>query len=147
MQQAVKQFGDLLVNEYGTVESYLISPAGVKKWTDWDIKAEKVHGITREDLVGREANGDEGRAVRDNRGLGIGVGLRLLQFRRASSQESRDDETAQPPKASWSDAAWGSSDRSSPWAFSNWGKSVSESVAEHDTAAVSVKRSEGNCNS
>jgi hypothetical protein len=35
----------------GSIECYLISPAGIAEWTDWDIEAEKVHGISRAELV------------------------------------------------------------------------------------------------
>ena len=38
----------------GPIESYLISPAGIESWTDWDPVSEKVHGISRSDLL---ANG------------------------------------------------------------------------------------------
>jgi DNA polymerase III epsilon subunit-like protein len=35
----------------GKSESYLIRPAW--NWTDWDIRAERIHGISREDLADR----------------------------------------------------------------------------------------------
>jgi hypothetical protein len=35
----------------GSIESYLISPEGIEEWTDWDPEAEKVHGISRRELV------------------------------------------------------------------------------------------------
>lgn len=35
----------------GSIESHLISPEGIDGWTDWDVNAQKVHGITREDLI------------------------------------------------------------------------------------------------
>ena len=35
----------------GSIESYLISPAGIEGWTDWDLAAEKVHGISRQVLA------------------------------------------------------------------------------------------------
>jgi hypothetical protein len=38
-------FGD------GSIESHLISPRGMPSWTDWDIKSEAIHGISRSDLV------------------------------------------------------------------------------------------------
>jgi hypothetical protein len=46
----------------GSIESYLISPAGIEKWTDWDPASEKVHGISRSDLV---AHGLDPRVVCD----------------------------------------------------------------------------------
>jgi hypothetical protein len=38
-------------NPDGSIESHLISPAGIADWTDWDTEAEKVHGISRRELV------------------------------------------------------------------------------------------------
>ncbi len=35
----------------GKIESYLISPAGVANWTDWDMQAQALHGITRKELL------------------------------------------------------------------------------------------------
>jgi len=35
----------------GSVESYLISPEGVDKWTDWSLEAQNVHGISRQELA------------------------------------------------------------------------------------------------
>jgi hypothetical protein len=35
----------------GSIESHLISPAGIEHWTDWSILSEKVHGITRDELL------------------------------------------------------------------------------------------------
>jgi len=46
----------------GSIESHLISPAGIKEWTDWDPAAEKVHGISRQELV---ANGVAPNSVCD----------------------------------------------------------------------------------
>jgi hypothetical protein len=37
--------------EDGTIESHLISPAGIADWTEWDAEAEKIHGIRREELI------------------------------------------------------------------------------------------------
>ncbi|HXG68392.1 MAG TPA: hypothetical protein VNO70_25075 [Blastocatellia bacterium] len=37
--------------EDGSIEDYLISPQHVQTWTDWDPEAEKVHGISREELL------------------------------------------------------------------------------------------------
>jgi len=35
-------------NELGDIESYLINPATVESWTDWDLYAEhEIHGISR----------------------------------------------------------------------------------------------------
>jgi hypothetical protein len=31
----------------GRIEAYLISPAGIPRWTDWSVEAEKLHGISR----------------------------------------------------------------------------------------------------
>jgi|SRR5215813_1780583 len=38
-------------NGDGSIESHLISPAGIEAWTDWDPEAERVHGISRRELV------------------------------------------------------------------------------------------------
>lgn len=35
----------------GSLESYLISPADIADWTDWEREAEKVHGIPRQQLL------------------------------------------------------------------------------------------------
>jgi hypothetical protein len=35
----------------GSIESYLISPAGIDSWTDWDPASEQVHGISRDTLL------------------------------------------------------------------------------------------------
>lgn len=35
----------------GSVESHLISPAGVAGWSDWEVKAQAVHGISRAELL------------------------------------------------------------------------------------------------
>jgi hypothetical protein len=37
--------------EDGSIESHLISPAGVDGWTDWDSAAERLHGIPRRKLL------------------------------------------------------------------------------------------------
>ncbi len=37
--------------EDGSIESYLISPASVEGWTEWDAEAEKVHGIPRDETI------------------------------------------------------------------------------------------------
>lgn len=34
----------------GSIESHLISPEGVSKWTDWSLKAQEIHGISRNEL-------------------------------------------------------------------------------------------------
>lgn len=31
----------------GSIEAHLISPAGIPRWTDWSVEAEKLHGISR----------------------------------------------------------------------------------------------------
>src|SRR6266542_2743563 len=31
----------------GAIETHLISPAGIDRWTDWSVEAEKLHGISR----------------------------------------------------------------------------------------------------
>jgi hypothetical protein len=36
----------------GSVESHLISPAGIDTWEDWSLISQQVHGITREELLG-----------------------------------------------------------------------------------------------
>src|SRR5262249_27143798 len=38
-------------NQDGSIESHLISPAGIDSWIDWDPEAEKVHGISRPELI------------------------------------------------------------------------------------------------
>lgn len=35
----------------GSIESYLISPAGIESWTDWSTLSQKVHGIPRDELL------------------------------------------------------------------------------------------------
>ncbi|HNH45247.1 MAG TPA: hypothetical protein PK633_14300 [Agitococcus sp.] len=35
----------------GHIQSYLISPMGIKSWTDWSAKAEKIHGISQDTLI------------------------------------------------------------------------------------------------
>ena len=35
----------------GTIEAYLISPAGIPRWMDWSPEAEKLHGISRATLL------------------------------------------------------------------------------------------------
>lgn len=35
----------------GTIESHLISPANIGRWTDWSAKAEQLHGIRRGQLL------------------------------------------------------------------------------------------------
>lgn len=35
----------------GSIECYLISPAGIEEWTDWSLLSEKVHGIARDELL------------------------------------------------------------------------------------------------
>lgn len=35
----------------GSIESYLISPSGINKWTDWSAKSERLHGITQRQLL------------------------------------------------------------------------------------------------
>jgi hypothetical protein len=39
--------------EDGSIESYLISPQEMPEWTDWDIKAERIHGIKKQELLKR----------------------------------------------------------------------------------------------
>jgi hypothetical protein len=34
-----------------SVESHLISPAGIMAWTDWSIVAQRLHGLSREQLL------------------------------------------------------------------------------------------------
>lgn len=34
-----------------SIESHLISPASVARWTDWHAKAEALHGLSREQLI------------------------------------------------------------------------------------------------
>jgi hypothetical protein len=38
-------------DQEGNIESYLISPAAIKSWTDWSAKAEKIHGISQDTLI------------------------------------------------------------------------------------------------
>ena len=35
----------------GVIESHLISPAGIERWTDWSTQAERLHGISRAQLL------------------------------------------------------------------------------------------------
>ncbi|NJD07038.1 MAG: hypothetical protein FIA97_11155 [Methylococcaceae bacterium] len=35
----------------GSIESCLISPAGISRWTDWSDKAERIHGIAKAQLL------------------------------------------------------------------------------------------------
>ena len=35
----------------GSIENYLISPAGIEAWDDWSVLSEKVHGISRPELL------------------------------------------------------------------------------------------------
>lgn len=35
----------------GVIESHLISPAGIERWTDWSAQAERLHGISRARLL------------------------------------------------------------------------------------------------
>src|SRR5262245_10381901 len=46
--------------EDGSIEQHLISPAAFEGWTDWDPKAEQVHGISREELL---TNGESPKSV------------------------------------------------------------------------------------
>jgi len=34
-----------------SIESHLISPAGIVTWTDWSMAAQQLHGLTREQLL------------------------------------------------------------------------------------------------
>ena len=34
----------------GSIESHLISPAGIGRWTDWSVEAEKLHGLSRAEV-------------------------------------------------------------------------------------------------
>lgn len=34
-----------------SIETYLISPVGIDKWTDWSVLSEKIHGISRDQIV------------------------------------------------------------------------------------------------
>ncbi|HDY84302.1 MAG TPA: hypothetical protein ENH74_01275 [Methylophaga sp.] len=36
--------------EDGTIEGYLINPDAIEGWTDWDVFAESIHGISKEQL-------------------------------------------------------------------------------------------------
>jgi hypothetical protein len=38
-------------NPDGAIETHLISPAGITSWTDWSAEAEKLHGISRAELL------------------------------------------------------------------------------------------------
>ena len=38
-------------NPDGSIESQLISPAEIQAWTDWDPASEKVHGVSRYELL------------------------------------------------------------------------------------------------
>lgn len=40
----------------GTIESHLISPAGIAVWTDWSTDAEAIHGLSQKQLI------EEGRS-------------------------------------------------------------------------------------
>lgn len=35
----------------GDIEAHLISPASIERWTDWSAEAEKIHGISRAELL------------------------------------------------------------------------------------------------
>ena len=35
----------------GCIESHLISPAGIERWNDWSAQAERLHGISRAQLL------------------------------------------------------------------------------------------------
>lgn len=35
----------------GAIESHLISPAGIERWTDWSAQSERLHGISRAQLL------------------------------------------------------------------------------------------------
>ena len=35
----------------GSIESYLISPAGIETWTEWSVLSEKLHDIPRDELL------------------------------------------------------------------------------------------------
>jgi hypothetical protein len=35
----------------GSIESHLISPVGIDGWDDWSFLSEKVHGISRDELI------------------------------------------------------------------------------------------------
>lgn len=35
----------------GSIESHLISPASIARWTDWSPKAERLHGLSRAQLL------------------------------------------------------------------------------------------------
>lgn len=37
----------------GSVENHLISPADVSEWTDWSVRLQEVHGLTRRELIER----------------------------------------------------------------------------------------------
>lgn len=38
-------------NPDGSIESHLISPSGIERWTDWSVKAEQLHNIRRSRLM------------------------------------------------------------------------------------------------
>ena len=35
----------------GSIEAHLISLAGIDRWTDWSAEAERIHGISRSELI------------------------------------------------------------------------------------------------
>jgi hypothetical protein len=43
-------------NEKGNIESHLISPKTISHWTDWDPKAQQLHGINRKELLSQGKN-------------------------------------------------------------------------------------------
>jgi hypothetical protein len=38
-------------DDNGNIESYLINPAEIDEWTDWDYNAQQIHGIKREECI------------------------------------------------------------------------------------------------
>lgn len=38
-------------NRHGRIVSHVISPAGIDEWTDWSPSAERIHGLSRRDLL------------------------------------------------------------------------------------------------
>jgi len=34
-----------------SIESHLVSPAGIEQWTDWSLLSQEVHGISRDELL------------------------------------------------------------------------------------------------
>ena len=42
----------------GSIESYLISPVGIEAWDDWSVLSEKVHGISRVELMAQGKSPD-----------------------------------------------------------------------------------------